>query len=79
VVKAAGSRVAARIFAALARACGVDRPTVSWRYLSERTYDNAVGELRLDHRSAALALRRSKTTTESGPWLKHIVDHELST
>jgi hypothetical protein len=78
LVNAAGGRSAARIFAALARACGVSRPTVSWGYLSQRTYDNTIGELRLDHRLASVSFRRSKTTTESGAWLKDVVDHQLS-
>ena len=78
VVHAAGGPVAARIFAGLARACGVSRPTVSWEYLSPRTYDNTIGELCLDRRSASVRLRRSKTTSESGPWLKGVVDHQLS-
>ena len=59
VVQLAGSRIAATVFAILARACGVPAPTATWRFLSPRTFDNSIGELSLDDRSANIKLFRS--------------------
>jgi len=59
VVRLTGSRIAATVFATLARGCGVPAPTASWRFVSPRTFDNSIGELSLDERSAKVKLFRS--------------------
>jgi hypothetical protein len=59
VVRLTGSRIAAPVFAALARACGVPAPTATWRFVSPLTFDNSIGELSLDERSAKVKLFRS--------------------
>jgi hypothetical protein len=59
VVRVSGSRIAAAIFATLARACRVPVPTARWRFVSARTFENSLGELSLDQRSANVTLFRS--------------------
>ena len=59
VVRATGSRIAAAVFATLARACRVPAPTAKWRIRSSRSFDNSIGELWLDERSANITLFRS--------------------
>ncbi|MFL6100301.1 MAG: alkaline phosphatase D family protein [Actinomycetales bacterium] len=59
VVRAAGSRLAGAVFGRLARWAGVAPPTASWRYIEQRTFDNAIGELRLDGSSATVQLFRA--------------------
>src|SRR6185312_12479571 len=65
LVRAAGSRLAAAVLGRLARWAGVTPPTASWRYVEQRTFDNAIGELRLDGSSAAVHLFRS-TAADGG-------------
>jgi hypothetical protein len=59
IVQATGSRVAARIFRALAGLAGVEPPSARWKPLSDGTFDNSLGELVLDARNASATLRRS--------------------
>ena len=59
VVRATGSRMAALVFATLARACRVPVPTAMWRFPSSASFDNSIGELRLDQRRANVTLFRS--------------------
>ena len=59
VVKATGSRLAARVFSVLARASGVPPTSATWRYLAHRTYDNSIGELNLDEEAATVTLYRA--------------------
>ncbi len=59
VVRATGSRVAARVFSVLARASGVAPSSATWRYLAHRTYDNSIGELSLDEEAATVTLYRA--------------------
>ncbi len=58
-MKVTGSAWAARFFAALARAAGVQRASASWRYVAGRTFDNAIGELLLDEEAAIVTLFRA--------------------
>ena len=59
VVRATGSRAAAAVFALLARASGVPAPTASWRFVAAPTYENSIGELWLDERSARITVFQS--------------------
>jgi PhoD-like phosphatase len=59
IVQATGSRVAAKLFALLARLAGVESPSASWHPVRDETFENALGELVLDGRSASATIRRS--------------------
>ncbi len=78
VVKATGSRGVGRLFSALARACGVPRPSASWRYLAERTFDNSIGELTLDGAEARVTISRALPEGEPGGPLEPLFTHRLS-
>jgi hypothetical protein len=67
VVKMTGSRPAALVFSALARAAGVKSTAAKWRVSSRRTFENSIGELTLDRRHAHVTLFRSA----SGPEPEH--------
>ena len=64
VVRATGSRAAAAVFAVLARTSGVPAPTASWRLVAAPTYENSIGELWLDERSARVTLFQSTQDAE---------------
>jgi phosphodiesterase/alkaline phosphatase D-like protein len=59
VVRLTGSRVAAVIFSALARACRVPPSSATWTFSAPRTFENSIGELELDKRTARITLFRS--------------------
>jgi hypothetical protein len=59
VVKTTGSRGAAKIVARVARLAGVEPVEVSWKLAKPRAFENSVGQLELEGRSAALTLFRS--------------------
>jgi hypothetical protein len=59
IVQATGSRIAAKLFALLARLAGVAPPSASWTPLRDATFENALGELVLEGRSASATIRRS--------------------
>ncbi len=58
-VRVTGSRAAGVAFAALARIAGVRVPSASWRFVRSPTFDNSIGELVLEGRSARVTVRRS--------------------
>jgi hypothetical protein len=66
IVKLTGSRPAAFVFSALARACGVQPPAATWTISSRRTFHNSIGELALDRRRAHVTLFRSRPGPEQG-------------
>ena len=66
IVKLTGSRPAAVVFSALARACGVRPPVATWTISSRRTFHNSIGELALDRRRAHVTLFRSRPGPERG-------------
>src|SRR6478735_9355241 len=66
VVRMTGSRAAAFLFSALARASGVRPPAATWEISSRRTFHNSIGELALDHRRAQVTLFRSAPESERG-------------
>jgi hypothetical protein len=59
VVRLTGSRAAGVVFSALARLAGVAAPTARWRLVRDPTFENSLGELELDGRSARVTMRRS--------------------
>ena len=66
IVKMTGSRTAARVFSALARASGVRPPSASWTLSVPRVFDNSIGELELDQRRASVTLFRSAPDPTTG-------------
>jgi hypothetical protein len=75
-----GSRAAAFVFSAVARATGVQPPAATWEIASGRTFHNSIGELALDRRSAHVTLFRSAPASErAGPAsLVRIYDADLA-
>jgi PhoD-like phosphatase len=59
IVKATGSRPAAKVFALLAKLAGVEAPSASWAPLRKPTFENALGEVVLARRAATATIRRS--------------------
>jgi hypothetical protein len=59
IVQATGSRVAEKIFSRLAKRAGVETPSASWTPIRKATFDNTLGELYLDGRTASAIIRRS--------------------
>jgi hypothetical protein len=59
ILRAAGSRFSARIFERLAKLAGVEPPSTSWGAIRAATFDNALGEVVLDGRTASATIRRS--------------------
>jgi hypothetical protein len=78
LVGAVGSRRSAAVLSRLADWAGVPRPSASWRYRTERSYDNSIGELVLDQRDARVNLQRAERTADPDRWLVPIVGHDLS-
>lgn len=66
IVKLTGSRAAAFVFSALARASGVQPTAATWTISSRRTFHNSIGELALDRRRAHVTLFRSTREPERG-------------
>jgi hypothetical protein len=59
IVKATGSRAAAKVFALLAKLAGVEPTSVSWEPLRKPTFENGLGEIVLERRAATATIRRS--------------------
>ena len=59
IVQATGSRIAAKLFARLAKLAGVEPPSTSWTPTRDATFENALGELLLDGRAASSTIWRS--------------------
>lgn len=53
------------VFRALARLAGVAPPSARWRRLGAETFDNSIGELVLDERSAIVTILRSAQDGEN--------------
>jgi PhoD-like phosphatase len=53
------SKGAAFVFSHLARLAGVPTPSADWDFLRGPSFDNSIGELELDGRTARVTLRRS--------------------
>jgi hypothetical protein len=59
VVRITSSRATAAIFSFLGRFAGIEPPWARWELRRTRTFENSIGELELDGRSARVALMRS--------------------
>jgi hypothetical protein len=59
-IRAAGSRVAARLLSRLARASGVKPAPVEWKIVRGPTFENSIGTLELDDRLARLTIGTSR-------------------
>jgi hypothetical protein len=59
ILQATGSRVAAKLFALLAKLAGVETLSTSWTPIRRPTFENALGELLLEGREARATIRRS--------------------
>jgi hypothetical protein len=66
LVRVTGSRASAAIFSLLGRLAGVEPPWARWDVRPTRTFENSLGELELDRRSARVTLRRSAREGEGG-------------
>jgi hypothetical protein len=76
VVRVTGSRLAGAVFSLLARACGVAPPTAVWTLVNGPTFDNSIGELELDERTARVTISRPAARRETGPALQTL--HKLT-
>ena len=65
IVRLTGSRAAAALFSRLARLAGVETPAARWELVRNPTFENSIGELELDRRSARVTIRRSAREGES--------------
>jgi len=70
IVRLTGSKGAALVFSLLARLAGVPSPSTEWSFVRRPTFDNSIGELELDGRSADVILRRSGREGESAEHLR---------
>jgi hypothetical protein len=76
IVRVTGSRLAGAMFSVIARACGVAPPTATWKIVSGPTFDNSIGELELNERTARVTISRPRTRGETGPALQTL--HKLT-
>jgi hypothetical protein len=77
IVRLTGSKAAAIVFSFLARLAGVPPPSADWSFVRGPTFDNSIGELELDGRSARVSLRRSAREGESAEQLQPLHVTEL--
>jgi PhoD-like phosphatase len=59
VMRAAISRPAAAVTRLLAKVAGVEEPAIRWRFTQDPTFDNQVGFLNLDGRSARVRIEKT--------------------
>lgn len=59
IVRLTGSRLAASVFARLARLAGVEPIEAAWRVVHRPTFHNVIGELELEGADARVTIRRS--------------------
>ena len=78
IVRVTGSRALGAVFSRLARLAGVPRPSADWRFVRERTFENSIGELVLDRRSARVTVRRSPREGEDRERLVTLHSTELA-
>ena len=64
IVSITGSRAAGLIFYPLARLAGVRKPSADWRRLRPTSFDNCLGEVWLDGRTASATIYRSPNEDE---------------
>jgi hypothetical protein len=78
IVRATGSHASALVFSALGRLAGVRAPSTRWRRLRSATFDNSIGELVLDERSAVVTILRSPDEGEDAERLVALHTTELT-
>jgi PhoD-like phosphatase len=78
VVRLTGSKLAGLLFSTLARLAGVPPPSADWSFERRPTFDNSIGELDLDQRTARVTLRRSGREGEDAERLHALHVTELS-
>jgi hypothetical protein len=78
IVKATGSRLSAALFSRLARGAGVPDPSARWEFVRRPTYENSIGELELDERSARVTVWRSPHQGENAERLVQLHRTELA-
>jgi hypothetical protein len=64
IVRMTGSRAAGMLFYPLARLAGVPKPSADWKRLRTTSFDNCLGELWLDGRTASATIYRSPNEGE---------------
>jgi PhoD-like phosphatase len=64
IVRMTGSRAAGMLFYPLARLAGVPKPSADWKRLRPTSFDNCLGELWLDGRTASATIYRSPNEGE---------------
>jgi hypothetical protein len=69
IVQAAGSRIAAKLFVVIVKLAGVAPPSASWTPIRDATFENTLGELVLEGRSASATIRRSPREGEDAELL----------
>jgi hypothetical protein len=76
VVRLTGSKGAALGFSLLARLARVPAPSAEWSFVRPPSFDNSIGELELDGRSARVTLQRSAREGEDAERLHplHVTD-----
>jgi PhoD-like phosphatase len=78
VFRLATTRPVGAVTRALARAAGVARPAVGWRFLDAPTFDNSIATLELEERAARVTISRSGPDGEAGPLLAELHSRQLS-
>jgi hypothetical protein len=78
IIRATSSRVSGLVFYALARLAGVGAPSARWNRLRAETFDNSIGELVLDERSATVTILRSPEVGEHAERLVALHTTELT-
>ena len=78
IVRLTGSRAAAALFSRLARLAGVANAPARWELVRNPTFENSIGELQLDRRSARVTIRRSAREGESDEQLVVLHRTELA-
>ena len=63
---------------ALARAAGVPRPDVGWRFLQPATFDNHVASIEIEGREAVLRLDKALPSDNGDPRLETVFERRVS-
>jgi hypothetical protein len=77
-VRFSTSKPADLIGRTLARAAGVRDPDIRWRWTGEATFDNQVGTLEIDGRSALLRIEKTVPGEDDRPALETTLERRLA-
>ena len=78
LMRAATSRTAAVVAGALARAAGVAKPSIRWRFSGEPSFENQIATLDLDGRTAMLRIERPVGEGDREPHFECVLERALS-